>query len=175
VAAVGLVLLVGLQNNIARAQSSTGTILGTVTDSSGAAVPEARVQVKSLETGHEQSATTDSLGGYAIPNLQIGNYSVTVDRPGFKAAVLPNIELQVAQEAKIDAVLQVGQVSESVTVTSWSTPLLNSLTSSVSQVVDTKTIQSTPLNGRNFWQLTQLTPGVMRSEGRVPTVTYNGQ
>jgi hypothetical protein len=161
----GLLLLVLLQNKALNAQSSTGTIAGTVTDSTGAAVSEARVVVKNLGTGHEQSATTDSGGGYTIPSLQIGNYSISVDRPGFKTTVLPNIELQVAQEAKIDAVLQVGQVSESVTVSSSSTPLLNSLTSSVSQVVDTKTIQSTPLNGRNFWQLTQLTPGVSYVQG----------
>jgi hypothetical protein len=162
---VGILLLVLLHTTILRSQSSTGTIVGTVTDSTGAAVSEARVVVKSLGTGQEQSATTDSAGGYTIPNLQIGNYSVTVDRTGFKTTVLPHIELQVAQEAKIDAVLEVGQVSESVTVSSSATPLLNSLTSSVSQVVDTKTIQSTPLNGRNFWQLTQLTPGVSYVQG----------
>jgi hypothetical protein len=162
---VGLLLLVLLQTTFLRSQSSTGTILGTVTDSSGSAVPNAHVVVKNLETGHEQSASTDSGGGYTIPSLQIGNYSVSVDCPGYKTTVLPKIELQVAQEAKIDAVLQVGQVSESVTVSSSSTPLLNSVTSSVSQVVDTKTIQSTPLNGRNFWQLTQLTPGVSYIQG----------
>jgi Carboxypeptidase regulatory-like domain len=164
-ATVGLVLLVGLQTRFTWAQTSTGTILGTVTDSAGAAVPDAHVLIRSLATGHEQSVNTDSSGGYTVPNLQIGNYSITVDRPGFKTTVLPNIELQVAQEARIDAILQVGQVSESVTVSSSSTPLLNSLTSSVSQVVDTKTIQSTPLNGRNFWQLTQLTPGVSYIQG----------
>jgi outer membrane receptor protein involved in Fe transport len=162
---VGILLLVLLHTTILKSQSSTGTILGTVTDASGSAVPNAHVVVKNLETGHEQSATADSVGGYTIPSLQIGHYSVSVDCPGFKTTVLPDIELQVAQEAKIDAVLQVGQVSESVTVSSSSTPLLNSVTSSVSQVVDTKTIQSTPLNGRNFWQLTQLTPGVSYIQG----------
>src|ERR1700761_1930571 len=107
-AAVGFFLLLLLQNTNVNAQTSTGTILGTVTDSSGAAVPDARVVVRSLETGQTQSATTDSGGGYTIPSLQIGNYSVTVDRTGFKTTVLPHIELQVAQQAKIDAVLQVG-------------------------------------------------------------------
>jgi hypothetical protein len=164
-AAVGLVLLLALQTSASWAQTSTGTILGTVTDSAGAAVPDAHVLIRSLETGREESINTDSSGGYTVPNLQIGNYSISIDRPGFKTTVLPNIELQVAQQARIDAVLQVGQVSESVTVNSSTTPLLNSLTSSVSQVVDTKTIQSTPLNGRNFWQLTQLTPGVSFVQG----------
>ncbi len=160
-----LVLLLGLETTAVKAQTNYGTILGNVTDSTGATVSGARVTVKSIETGHEQNTTTDDSGSYTIPNLQIGHYSVTVDRPGFKTTVLPDIELQVAQEARIDTVLEVGQVSQEVTVTSTSSPLLNSVTSSVGQVIDTKTIQSTPLNGRNFWQLTQLTPGVSYVQG----------
>src|ERR1700761_2436966 len=101
-APVWILLLVMLHTTILRSQSNNGTILGTVTDSSGAAVPNAHIVVKNLETGHEQSATTDSVGGYTIPSLQIGHYSISVDSPGYKTTVLPNIELQVAQQAKID-------------------------------------------------------------------------
>jgi hypothetical protein len=164
-AAVGLALLLTLQVTSARAQSNTGTMLGTVTDATGAQVPNAKIIVKSIETEQEQSITADSSGAYTIPNLQVGHYSVTVSRPGFKTTVLSNIEIEVAQQARIDAVLQVGQVNQEVTVTASSTPLLNSNTSSVGQVVDTKTIEATPLNGRNFWQLTQLTPGVSFIQG----------
>jgi hypothetical protein len=165
VALAGVVLLVSVCFRSAQAQTSNGTILGTVTDSSAAVVPNAQVTVKSIETGREQSVTTDSAGGYTIPNLQVGNYAITVSAPGYKTTILPTIELQVAQQAKVDAVLEVGQVNERVEVTASSTLLLNSVTSSVSQVIDTKTISSTPLNGRNFWQLTQLTPGVSYIQG----------
>lgn len=147
------------------AQSSNGTILGTVTDSTNGVVPGATVTVKSVETGRAQSVTTDAAGGYTIPNLQVGHYAITVSHEGFKTTVLPSIELQVAQQARIDAVLQVGEVSQQVEVTAEVAPLLNSVTSSVGQVIDTKTVADTPLNGRNFWQLTQLTPGVSFIQG----------
>jgi hypothetical protein len=166
-----VVLLVSFYSRGAQAQTSNGTILGTITDSSGAVVPNAQITVKITETGREQSVTSDSAGGYTIPNLQVGHYSVTVGAPGYKTTILPSVELQIAQQAKVDAVLQVGQVNERVEVSAASTLLLNSVTSSVSQVIDTKTISSTPLNGRNFWQLTQLTPGVSFIQGgqSIPT------
>jgi Carboxypeptidase regulatory-like domain len=162
---LGVFVFVAFSHGRMQAQTTNGTILGTVSDSSGAAVPGATVVVKSSETGREQSVTTDTSGGYAIPNLQIGHYVVTVSLAGFKTTVLPSIELQVAQQAKIDTVLQVGEVSEQVQVSASASPLINSVTSSVGQVIDTKTISNTPLNGRNFWQLTQLTPGVSFIQG----------
>lgn len=162
---LGVWLFVAVHSGMMQAQTTNGTILGTISDPSNAAVPGAIVTAKSIETGAQQSATTDSMGGYTIPNLQVGHYSITVIRPGFKAAVLPNVELQVAQQAKIDTVLQLGEVTELIEVTADASPLLNAVTSSVGQVIDTKTISSTPLNGRNFWQLTQLTPGVSFIQG----------
>jgi hypothetical protein len=159
------ILFVAFGTAVLDAQSTNGTILGTVTDSAGAVISGAAVTAKSVETGQQQSTVSDSSGGYTLPNLQVGHYVLTVTRDGFKTTVLPSIELQVAQQAKIDAVLQVGAVSEQVEVTAESTPLLNSVTSSVGQVIDTKTVADTPLNGRNFWQLTQLTPGVSFIQG----------
>ncbi len=142
------------------AQVSTGTIGGTVKDSTGAAIPGAQVVAGSIETGQPRSVITDSIGSYTIPDLQAGHYSLTVSHGGFKTTTVANIELQVAQRAVLDPVLEVGNVSEKVTVTTMTAPLLNTVTSSVGQVVDTKTVATMPLNGRNFWQLTQLTPGV---------------
>jgi hypothetical protein len=162
---LGVSIFFAAHSGLIHAQTTNGAILGTISDPSNAAVPGATVTIKSVETGAQQSATTDSNGGYNIPNLQVGHYAITVSRSGFKTAVLPSVELQVAQQAKIDTVLQVGEVSEQVEVTADASPLLNAVTSSVGQVIDTKTIASTPLNGRNFWQLTQLTPGVSFIQG----------
>ena len=155
---LGLVLL--LPTNRSQAQVSTGTIGGTVKDSTGAAVPGAQVVARSVETGQERSVITDSIGSYTLPSLQAGHYSLTVSHGGFKTTTLPDIELQVAQRASLDPILEVGNVSEKVTVTTLTAPLLNTVTSSVGQVIDTKTVATMPLNGRSFWQLTQLTPGV---------------
>ncbi len=165
VVAAGIFLLMAFLSASMQGQTNTGTILGTVRDTTNAAIPNAQVSVKSAETGLQQSAPTDAIGAYTIPNLQIGHYSITVTCPGFKTTVLPDIELQVAQRAEINPVLSIGQVNEQVTVTASATPILNVDTSSVGQVVDAKTISSVPLNGRNFWQLTQLTPGVSYQQG----------
>jgi Carboxypeptidase regulatory-like domain len=145
---MAFLMLIAMSNS--EAQVSTGTISGTVKDSSGAAVPQARVVARSVETGQERVVGTDAVGIYAIPDLQAGQYSIIVSHDGFKTTTLPNIELQVAQRATLDPVLQVGSVSEQVTVSTATAPLLNTQTSSLGQVVDTKTVATMPLNGRNF-------------------------
>jgi hypothetical protein len=158
-----LLLLFAL--SFSHAQVNTGTIGGTVKDDSGASIPGARVTIKSVETGLTHSVASDAIGNYAIPDLQAGHYSITVSRSGFKTTNLPDVELQVAERATINPVLQVGSVNEQVVVTSEAVPLMNTDTSSLGEVVDTKAVASMPLNGRSFWQLTQLTPGVSYIDG----------
>ncbi|ADW70819.1 TonB-dependent receptor [Granulicella tundricola] len=147
------------------AQSNTGTILGTVQDDSGAVVPDATVTIKSLGTGETRTVKSSANGEYTFPNLQIGHYSVTVTHEGFASVQIADTELQVAQKATINPVIHVGAVTDKVTVIAAEVPLLNAATSSVGQVIDTQTVQNVPLNGRNFWQLTQLTPGVSFIQG----------
>ncbi len=151
--------------SIAHAQSNTGTIVGTVNDDSGAAIPNATVTTKNLGTGEERAVTTDGSGQFTVPNLQIGHYSIRVTRDGFAPAQIADTELQVAQRATINPVLHVGAASDKVTVIAADVPLLNQASSSVGQVIDTQTVQNMPLNGRTFWQLTQLTPGVSYIQG----------
>ncbi len=164
---LGLTLLLscGLAVRAVHAQTNTGTILGTATDDSGAAIPEATVTMKNLGTGEVRTVTTDASGEFAVPNLQIGHYSITVTHAGFATAQVTDTEVQVAQRATINPVLHVGSVSDKVTVIAAETPLLNQASSSVGQVIDTQTVQNMPLNGRTFWQLTQLTPGVSFIQG----------
>ena len=147
------------------AQSNTGTILGTVRDDSGAAVPDASVTIKNVGTGQARVVKSDSSGAYTAPSLQVGHYSITVLHEGFSQTVIADTELQVAQRATVDPVLHVGAISEKVEVSATQAPLLNEASSSVGQVIDTQTVQNVPLNGRNFWQLTQLTPGVSFIQG----------
>ena len=140
------------------AQVNTATLLGTVKDASGASVPSATVTVKNLETGLARTAKTDAAGNYAVPNLQVGHYDLTVTASGFKTATIPAIELQVAQMAAENVVLEVGQLTEHVVV-SAEAPMMNTASSTVSQVVDTRAVENMPLNGRSFWQLAQMAPG----------------
>lgn len=161
----GQVLLAGLLTITASsrclyAQSTSATILGTVADDSGAAIPDATVTVKNLGTGQERVVKSDGSGAYNVSNLQIGHYSITVAHEGFAQVQIPDTELQVAQRATINPVLHVGAISSKIEVIALQSPLLNEASSSVGQVIDTQTVQNVPLNGRSFWQLTQLTPGV---------------
>jgi hypothetical protein len=161
----GLMLLTFLALNNSEAQVNTGTISGTVQDSSQAAVSGVRVVVKSVETGLTRVVTSDSIGNFSVPDLQAGHYTITASHGGFKTTTLSSIELQVAQRATINPTLQVGSVNEEVVVTSAAVPLLNTETSSLGEVVDTAAMSTMPLNGRSFWQLTQLTPGVSYIDG----------
>ncbi|MEK6398749.1 MAG: carboxypeptidase-like regulatory domain-containing protein, partial [Terriglobus sp.] len=147
------------------AQSNTGTILGTVQDDTGAAIPGASIVIRNLGTGETRTVTSDASGVYNVPNLQIGHYSVTISHDGFTSTQIADTELQVAQRSTINPTLHVGAISDKVEVIASQTPLLNEASSAVGQVIDTQTVQNVPLNGRNFWQLTQLTPGVSFIQG----------
>ena len=107
-----------------------------------------------------RQTVTNETGDYDIPLLQPGRYSIAGRKPGFKQAVREDVQLELNQVAKIDFTLTAGEVSETVEVRS-SAPLLESNTSSVGQVIETKAVSDLPLNGRNFAQLAILGPGVM--------------
>src|SRR5438105_5681367 len=96
ISAVALVLIFSWA---ARAQVNTATLLGSIKDSSGAAVPNATIVAGNLETGQERTVISDATGNYAIPNLQVGHYKLSVTAPGFKTTIVSDIELQVAQMA----------------------------------------------------------------------------
>jgi hypothetical protein len=150
------------------AQSSTAEITGTITDTSGAAVPGVAVVVRNEETGVKRDASSNDAGSYTAPLLQPGRYSVAVQKQGFRPLTRTGIVLQVDQVARIDFALEVGSMAESLTV-SAEAPILEQDSSSLGQVVDESKIQSIPLNGRSPFRLVQLTPSV------VSTPAANGQ
>ena len=144
---------------VAAAQSTDATLTGIVTDSSGAAVSGAKVAAINAGTNIRHESQADSSGVYTIPALVPGEYRLEVSQSGFKREVLSGIILQVAQEARVNATLQVGEVSESVTVAS-AAPLVNSENATVGSVISERRVLDLPLNGRNFMQLTLLTGGI---------------
>ncbi len=148
-----------LVGSMAWGQVTTGTILGTVSDPSGAAVVNATVTITEVDKGTTVTRQTDETGSYSVPFLVPGNYKVTVEMQGFKKAEQSGINLSVDQRARIDVTLQVGNVSETVEVTA-SAPLVQSTSAETGQVIEQRAVQELPLNGRNFAQLVYLAPGV---------------
>ena len=141
------------------AQVTTGTILGTVRDQSGAAITGATVTITDLAKGTSSQYQTDQTGDFNVPFLIPGTYSVAVAKEGFKRAIEPNVILDVDQKARVDFTLEVGQVSQTLEVYA-AAPLVQSESSELGQVVAQKQVQDLPLNGRNFAQLVDLVPGV---------------
>ena len=145
------------------AQKDSGAIVGTVRDTSGAVVSGARVTITDVDRGTQLVQTTDPQGGYVASPLKIGRYNVTVEREGFKKTVVGPVTVDVQARPEVDVVLQVGSKVETVTVTSQG-PQLETETSELGQVVDSHTINTLPLNGRNYAQLALLGAGVTPAE-----------
>jgi carboxypeptidase family protein len=162
---VALLLPVGLA-----AQAVTGTILGVITDSTGAVMPGATVTLTNVGTGQVRVVITDSNGEYTAPSLTTGKYSVKAELSGFKTVSVPDIALGVDQHFRLNLKLEVGAVEESVTVTGAS-PLIQTSTSELGTTVSEEQIKTLPLNGRNFVNLTRTVPGVVRG---VPGANIDG-
>jgi hypothetical protein len=141
------------------AQVTTGTILGTVRDNTGALIIGATVTITDVGKGTSQRFETDDTGSYNAPFLVPGTYSVTVERTGFKKEIRSGIILQVDQKARIDFDLSVGAITESVDV-SAAAPLIKTDSAELGQVIEERAVRELPLNGRNFAQLVYLAPGV---------------
>jgi hypothetical protein len=156
------------------AQSTAGRILGTVSDPSGAAVAGATVVVTDTQRGLTRTLTTDQAGEYTAPDLQPGTYSVQVEAKGFKKVERPNVQIEVASDVRADFALPAGQVNEVVTITE-DIPLLNTTSATLGGTLSNQEINDLPLNGRNYENLLQLRPGVMRYPGGgFSTTSSNG-
>jgi hypothetical protein len=155
-------------------QTTTGRILGTVRDPSGAALPAATVTVTDVQRGITRTVTTDNSGEYVVPNLTPGIYMVRAESRGFKTVERPNIQVEVATDLSIDVSLPPGDVRETVIVNE-EVPLLDTTSSTLGGTLSNKEINDLPLNGRNYENLLQLRPGVMRYPGGgFSTTSANG-
>ena len=148
----------------ARGQSTFGSISGTVKDASGAAIAGAEVILTSTATGAKETFTTDQNGLYTFLNVNPGQYSVDVDKTGFKRFKQASIDVQVQQTVRIDANLEVGAESQTVEVTAQ-TPLIQTDNASLGQVIDERKTNETPLNGRNVFNLITLSPAAIAQGG----------
>jgi hypothetical protein len=143
------------------AQAVTGTLLGTVKDSSGAVIAGAKVTVTNEGTGFTRTVVSDTLGEYTTPSIPTGRYTVLAEMQGFKASALSGVEVGVDQRVRIDVSLEVGAMTESVTIEA-ATPLVQTSSSELGTTVKNEEIEALPLNGRNFVSLTRTVPGVLR-------------
>ena len=143
----------------ASAQVTTGSILGTIHDSTGAVVAGATVTVTDTGKGTTSANQTDTDGTYSVPFLNPGTYSVSVEMAGFKRSISNNIVVDIDQKARVDFTLELGGVSETVQVNT-AAPLIRLDSSELGDVVGKKQVQNLPLNGRNFASLVYLVPGV---------------
>jgi hypothetical protein len=155
-------------------QTTTGRILGSVTDATGANVAGAAVVITDMQRGTTRAVATDESGGYVVPGLQPGVYKVRAEAKGFKTVERPNIVVEVAQDLRVDISLPTGQVSETVVVTD-EVPLVNTTSSTLGGTLSNAEINDLPLNGRNYENLLQLRPGVERYPGGgFSTTSTNG-
>jgi hypothetical protein len=154
-------LLLAAQFSVTRlsAQGTTATILGIVTDASGAAVPEASVQLRNVGTGATQSAVSDDQGRFRIADVGVGEYDVQASKTGFSTVVHKGVTLNVGAQTVVDFALPVGQQQQTVTV-EGQVSQVQTTNSTVAALVDERQMRELPLNGRNFEQLIQLAPGV---------------
>ena len=140
------------------AQISQASLQGTVNDNSGAAIPGAAVTLRNKGTTATRAVVTDASGQYSFPNLDPAEYTLSAAFKGFKTYVIGSLTLHTGERSSVDVKLELGDTSQEVTVDA-AVPLLSTTSTEVSHLVPASQVAELPLNGRNFWELTQLTPG----------------
>ena len=149
------------------AQTFRGTILGTVTDATGAVIAGAKVSVRNLGTGQERSTTTSGDGSYSLPELSIGTYTVTISQTGFQTSVTTGVVVDVATERRVDAALKAGQVSQTVEVSGEQLPQVETTSAELGGTLTAENVESLPVNGRDYTKLIYLNPGVAGSPDQI--------
>ncbi|HWP83558.1 MAG TPA: TonB-dependent receptor [Terriglobia bacterium] len=166
-----VLLLLVLSIRSIHAQLTTGTISGVVTDPSGAIVPGATVTAKNLGTGFSRSTISGATGRYDLPNLPVGSYEVSSELAGFQRIIRTGIELTVGRTVVVDLTMQVGEVTQAVTVTG-EVPLVETATATVASLVDERKVADLPLNNRDLTQLVFLQPGVLQVPRELDNIGY---
>jgi len=157
----------------AQTEVGAGSINGAIFDPSKLAVPAVKVKALNQNTGLERTAQTTDAGFYSLVRLPAGTYTVTFEKAGFKSAKRTNVTVSVGSPVTLDTTLEVGAVTEAVTV-SEEAGAIETTRSQTSTVVNEKLIRDLPINGRNFLDFTTLTPGVVR-DPRGGDLSFGGQ
>ena len=137
---------------------ATGTLVGFVTDATGAVVPDATVSIRNLNTNITQTDRSSAAGEYSFRYIPPGDYEIRATKTGFRASVLPKVKLDTGATFRADVSLQLGEVTETVEVAATA-PIIQTEEASVGHLVEQKRIVELPLNGRKFEQLQMLSPG----------------
>ena len=161
----GILVLLAAPSIWAQGVSGSASVAGTVTDTTGAVIPGATVVLLNVERGSEQEVSTNEAGNYAYPDITPGTYSVRVSSEGFQTREVTDLQVQVGQRAAVNVELEVGQVTEVVTVEAAAV-LLETESNAIGTVVDSERVNELPLNGRNFLELALLAGGTAPAEGR---------
>src|SRR5258708_4899368 len=155
-------------------QTTTGRILGVVRDQSGAALAGASVTVTDVQRATKRTVAADESGAYVVSNLTPSVYTVRAEAKGFKTVERPNVTVEVATDVTVDVALPPGNVTETIVVTG-DVPLVNTTSSTLGGTLSNREINDLPLNGRNYENLLQLRPGVVRYPGGgFSTTSANG-
>lgn len=160
-----ILVMVAAPSIWAQGVSGSASVAGTVTDTTGAVIPGASVVLLNVERGSEQEVSTNEAGNYAYPDITPGNYTVRVSSEGFQTREVTDLQVQVGQRAAVNVELEVGQVTEVVTVEAAAV-LLETESNAIGTVVDSERVNELPLNGRNFLELALLAGGTAPAEGR---------
>jgi hypothetical protein len=156
-------------------RAQTASISGTISDATGAGVPEATVNAKNVATGATRTAITDNSGTYSIPNMAVGQYDVSVEKQGFSTLHFQSVQITVAQNLTLNGSLAVGAVTESVNVAGSSVPAINLEDAQLSNVVDERRILDLPLITRDPYSLVLLSPGTLQTSSSMGGFSVNGQ
>ena len=161
---IALIVLIAAQGN---AQTFRGTILGTVTDATGAAVPGAAVTVRNVDTGLLRKTETQADGSYRVPELPIGTYDVTVEKADFQSSVTSSVKVDVAAERRVDSSLKPGEVREQITVSGEALPQIETTSDTLGGTLTQESVRDLPINGRDYTKLIYLNPGVAGSPDQI--------
>ncbi|MFZ3214697.1 MAG: TonB-dependent receptor [Candidatus Acidiferrales bacterium] len=167
IAIVCAMLLMMLAATPGWAQTFRGTIQGTVTDSSGAALVGATVTIHNVGTGIDRITQTNNDGSYLVPELQVGTYNVTVAMSGFQQSLTTGVVVDVASQKRVDVALKPGQVNSQIVVSGEDLPQVDSTNDTLGGTLTQQTVKDLPVNGRDYTKLIYLTPGVAGSPDQI--------
>jgi hypothetical protein len=159
-----ILLLTGV---ISRAQTFRGTILGTITDTTGAVVPGATITIHNVNTGLVRNTESQADGSYRVPELPIGTYDVTVEKADFQTSVTSGVKVEVAAERRVDAAIKPGAVKEQITVSGEQLPEIETTSDNLGGTLTQDSVKDLPINGRDYTKLIYLNPGVAGSPDQI--------
>jgi len=173
-ALISLLLSSTLSVVLAQSQAASGSIEGSITDSTGAVVPDAKVTARNRQTGLNRDSITNSEGLYRLPLLPVGDYDLTIDKQGFSSVKREAVKIEVGQKLTIDVQLGAAGATESINVTAEA-PIVETTRTQVSATVNERAVANLPANGRNFIDFVLLTPGVTLDRTRSGDISFAGQ